>query len=106
MRVRKLADEESSRLILRAGAYVGEVIRRHTPPPRRWHWLDYEQAAKVQPMVASLGMSIGTAAVLWDGDDGVTFPLAKVAKYLVYGQEDSVKIYAQVIVADRPPQAN
>jgi hypothetical protein len=41
---------------------VGEVIRRQTPAPKVWHWLNYEQAAALQPIVASLGTNIGTAA--------------------------------------------
>jgi hypothetical protein len=105
MRTRELSDRDWNSFILRAGAYVGEVIRRHTPAPKSWHWLDYKQAATLQPMVASFGMSIGTAAVLWDGNDGVIFPLAKVGKYIQNGPEDSVKFYAQVIIAGPPAVA-
>src|SRR5262245_45631633 len=75
MRPRELSGDGWTSLILRAGAYVGEVIRRHTVPPRRWNWLAYEQAAALFPTVASERMSIGTAAVLWDRGDAVTFPL-------------------------------
>jgi hypothetical protein len=103
MRTRQLSDRDWNSFILRSGAYVGEVIRRFTPPPKEWHWLAYEEAAALQPFVASLGMSIDTAAVLWDGKDGVIFPLAKVVKYLKNGAEDGVKFYAQVIVA-LPPE--
>jgi hypothetical protein len=105
MRSQELSDSDAARFILRAGAYVGEVIRRNTPAPKNWHWLDYKQAAALHPVVASLGMSIGTAAVLWDGADGVTFPLSKVAKFLQNGAEDSVQFYAQVVIAGPPPAA-
>jgi hypothetical protein len=83
--------------ILRAGAYVGEVIRRSSSTSAPWHWLDYQQAAALRPTVASLGMSIGTAAVLFDGQRFI-FPLAKVNKYLENGSEDSVHFYAQVVL--------
>jgi hypothetical protein len=102
MRTRQMSDRDLNSFILRAGAYVGEVVRRHTPAPRKWSWLDYKQAAAMNPFVASLGMSIGTAAVLWDGKDGFIFPLAKVGKYIQNGAGDSVKFYAQVIVAGPP----
>jgi hypothetical protein len=88
--------------ILRAGAYVGEVIRRNTPPPREWHWLDYKTASARSPYVASLGMSAETAAVLWGGGELFIFPAAKVGKYLQNGPEDSVKFYAEVMIAGPP----
>lgn len=69
MRTRQLSDRDWNVFILRSGAYVGEVIRRFTPSPKQWHWLDYEDAATLQPFVASLGNRIETAAVLWDGPD-------------------------------------
>lgn len=99
MRAREFSGRQWQSFILRAGAYVGEVIRRNTPPPKQWHWLDYKQAAELQPTVTSFGRSIGTAAALWDGKDGIIFPLAKVEKYLQNGPEDSVKFYAQVMIA-------
>lgn len=103
MRSRELSDRDWNSFILRAGAYLGEVIRRHARAPKSWHWLDYEQAAVMQPMVASLEQSIGTSAVLWDGKDEVILPLAKVRKYIQNGPEDSVLFYAQVITAGPPP---
>ena len=95
-------DQERDVFILRCGAYVGEVIRRFTPSPKEWHWLAYKDAAAFHPFVASLGMSVETAAVLWDGNEGVIFPLAKVSKYLANGSEDSVWFYAQVLTAGPP----
>jgi len=106
MRTRQLSDVDWSKFILRSGAYVGEVIRRFTPPPKERHWLAYKDAAALVPFVASLGMSIETAAVLWDGQDGVIFPLAKVGKYLKNGAEDSVKFYAEVLVALPPDKGS
>jgi hypothetical protein len=103
MRTRKLSDRDRFVFILRSGAYVGEIVRRFTPPPKEWHWLGYKQAASIVAFVASLGMSAETSAVLWDGKGGVLFPLAKVSKYLQNGAEDSVLFYAQVLIAGPPP---
>ena len=100
MRGRALEGRDLLRFILRAGAYVGEVIRRHTPPPRQWHWLQFEDAAAIDPRLADLGKGLGTVAVLWDGTDGFTFPVGKVGKFLQNGPEDSVRFFAQVIIAD------
>ena len=38
-------------------------------------------------------------------NNGVTFPLAKVAKYIQNGSEDSVRFYAHVIIAGPPAGA-
>ena len=102
MRNRDLSNDEWNSFILRAGAYVGEVIRRLSAQETEWVWLSHEQAADVSDFVASQEMSIGTAAVLWDGAEGIVFPLGKVAKFIANGREDSVHFYAQVIVAGPP----
>lgn len=101
MRTQQLSANEWNKFILRAGAYVGEVIRRSALAPRPWNWLAFEEAAKVSSLVASLGKRIETVAVLWDGDR-VIFPLAKVAKYIQNGAEDSVHFFAQVMSAGLP----
>src|SRR5687768_1444332 len=64
MRERAMEGEDLLKFVLRAGAYVGEVVRRHTPPPREWHWLDFDDAARLDRRLKSLGKGIGTIAVL------------------------------------------
>jgi hypothetical protein len=100
MRGRALQGQDLFKFVLRAGAYVGEVIRRHAPPQTRWHWLKFEDAVSIDPGLKSFGGGLGTVAVLWDGADWFTFPLNKVGKYLENGPEDSVRMFAQVILAD------
>ena len=69
----------------------------------KWRWIDYEGAKMVNPKAfESFGKSIATAAVLYDGNDGFAFPLAKVEKYLNNGAEDDVYFFAEVIMADKP----
>jgi hypothetical protein len=41
---------------------------------------------------------LGGAAVLWDSGTGLTFPLAKVQKFLDNGREDSVQFFAKVVI--------
>jgi len=94
----QVADQdELMRVVLRVGAYVGEVIRRNAQT--EYHWLDYEVASKQCQVVKEMGMSIGTAAVLWGSADRTCFPLAKVCKFLDNGEQDSVRFLAQVVIA-------
>lgn len=97
MRARGLQGQDMMKLVLRCGAYVGEVIRQHSPGVE-WHWVKYDQAVKLDARLGDLGEGLGTIAVLWDSGDGFCFPLAKVGKYLENGSEDSVKVFAQVII--------
>jgi hypothetical protein len=98
MRKRKLDEngEDYAKLVLRCGAYVGEVILR-TAHRKNFHWLDYKGAVKINKSIADFGESLGSAAVLWDGDGGLWFPLAKVQKFLDNGREDSVRFFAEVV---------
>jgi hypothetical protein len=99
MRRRGLEGAALMKFVLRCGAYVGEVIRRHPPAGKPWHWVTYDDAVRLDPRLESIGKSLGTAAVLWDGRQGFCFPLTKVGKYLENGAEDSVRLFAQAIIA-------
>lgn len=101
--VRKNKDLQKSwnRTVLRAGAYVGEVIRRNDKNAQ-WHWVDHDGAQAINPKYfGALGKSIATAAVLFDGKGGFAFPLEKVEKYLDNGSADSVYFFAQVVMGGR-----
>jgi hypothetical protein len=90
-----------NRVVLRAGAYVGEVIRRNDSK-RRWQWIDFETARSINPkFFGKLDKTIALAAILHDEQAGFSFPLAKVEKYLDNGSEDSVHAFAQVILSRR-----
>ena len=99
MRQRQLVegDEDYGKLVLRCGAYVGEVILRNANR-QTYHWLDYKGALKINKSIADFGESLGSAAVLWDSATGLTFPLAKVQKFLDTGREDSVQFFAKVMI--------
>jgi hypothetical protein len=101
MRQRQLVEgtEEYCKLVLRCGAYVGEVILRNANG-KTYHWLDYKGALKINKMIADFGEDMGSAAVLWNGADGLTFPLAKIQKFLDNGREDSVHFFAKVMIEE------
>jgi hypothetical protein len=100
MRIRGVQGDDLIKFVLRAGAYVGEVIRRCAPSTNHWDWVDYDQAIVIDPRLTTFGKALGSVAMLWDRKLGFTFPLAKVGKYLQNGPEDSVRFYAQVIIAN------
>jgi hypothetical protein len=93
-------DERATAVIcLRAGAYLGEVIRR-SAGPTRWHWIDFENASKLDPTAfAQFGRSISTSAVLYGGDQGFCFPLAKIAKYLDEGSAHDTRFFTEAMLA-------
>lgn len=61
--------------------------------------MDYDEALRLEPSLSAFGKNLGSIALLWDGKTGICSPLAKVGKYLENGSEDSVKFFAQVILA-------
>jgi hypothetical protein len=98
IRSAKGIDSNLNVVVLRAGAYVGEVIRRNSLK-KKWTWLDFETAESVNPKIFhQLGKSVNTAAVLYDGSEFL-FPLGKVGKRIANGSEDSVFFYAKVVLA-------
>ena len=82
-------------VVLRCGAYVGEVIRKNSP--NKWNWVAFGEAAKHSNYVKGLGDSMGTAAILWSDPKNICFPLAKICKFIENGNEESVYFFARVI---------
>lgn len=84
------------RIVLRCGAYVGEVIRKNSP--RRMNWVTFQEASKHSDFVKGLGLSLGTAGILWKESGTMYFPLAKICKFIENGNEDSVYFFARWIL--------
>lgn len=99
MRKQRLPEDgdDYCKLVLRCGAYVGEVILRNSKS-KTYHWLDWKGALRINKEIADFGETLGGAAVLWDSNDGLTFPLGKVQKFLDNGREDSVQFFAKVML--------
>ena len=99
MRQRQLDEDAYVKVVLRCGAYVGEVVLRNANAKgKSYHWLDFKGALKINKSLADFGESLGGAAILWDSASGLSFPLAKVQKFLDNGREDSVQFFAQVMI--------
>ena len=105
IRARKLGERDKAMVVLRCGAYVGEVIRQNSTE-RDFHWLDYDEALRLDSVIGTMGgKSLGLAAILWSGEQRFSFPMAKVMKFLENGREDSVQFFAQVMLSTGSPQS-
>ncbi|MEZ5471642.1 MAG: hypothetical protein R3E90_07665 [Marinicella sp.] len=89
-------NEELVKITLRAGSYIGEVIRKNSET--EYNWLDFKEATKVDSSLKRFGFSLGVAAILWSKPNSFVFPLAKVLKRLENGPEDSVHSLARVAI--------
>lgn len=90
-------EENYNSLVLRIGAYVGEVIKINSK--KDYHWYDFKTAKKLQPSIKDWGEQIGTAAILHSAETGkMTFPINKVCKFIENGFEDSLFSYAKVMI--------
>ena len=93
-------DDELVKITLRAGSYVGEVIRRNSPI--KYNWLEFSEAEKINPQIKEMGFGLGTASILWTEPDDFVFPLAKILKRLENGAEDNVCFFAKVAIDGLP----
>lgn len=89
---------ELMRVALRCGAYVGEVMRRQLPGT--WRWISHDEAAKHSKLIAGFERSIATAGILWKNNEAMSFPLGKVCKFIENGNEDSLHLFAEVLVGN------
>jgi tetratricopeptide (TPR) repeat protein len=92
-----IEQEDYSYLVLRCGAYVGEVIRHHSQTVD-YHWLGYDDVIKISPDVEKFGKNLATAFALYYPPDTVWFPLARIEKMLQEGSESSVAAFADIML--------
>lgn len=102
VRKQKMTRLQLMKVILRTGAYVGEVLRRNDKASK-WIWIDKKRYAQMQPKFAKMfANQIGIQAVLFSEKKGsMTFPLGKVQKYIINGPEDNLQFYVQVMMAKK-----
>lgn len=87
------SEEDMFKIVLRAGSYVGEVLRRSDP--HAGNWVQYDRASDaIDQMTNGLGHHPGTLAVLMSDTAGTIFPLGKVFKFLTEGPGDSTHFFA------------
>ena len=88
-----IPDEEWRVTVLRAGAYVGEVLRRETGG--RWGWIDYNDYMPDHPELAAIirDRTAATCAFLTHPQKGVRLPLNKIARYIEEGPENNTHYF-------------
>lgn len=85
---------------LRCGAYLGEVIRKHSD--KEFHWYDFEQASMLSNFMKEEEMSLGTSAVLVADKNTICFPILKIIKYLENGPGDSTYMFGYFCINSSP----
>jgi hypothetical protein len=91
----KLTEEEIKKIILRTGAYLGEVIRKKDKI--RFIWLSHDEASKLGEALSKYDKDILTVFVLYDSNKKYFwFPLAKSYKFIQYGKAESLWAFAKV----------
>lgn len=98
-RKKELKEQEYDKVILRCGAYCGEVMRR-LPAGKNCQWITEEEATKKDPSIQNFAQPVLTTFILYDYErKSFTFPMAKAAKFLESGPGDSLYFYAKAIIA-------
>jgi hypothetical protein len=92
---KKISEDEWHITVLRAGAYLGEVIR-HAAQPGSFSWVDYNdympKHPELQPLIPE--RTSGTCAFLVGHSGAMSMPLNKIARYIAEGSEHSVHFFA------------
>jgi len=88
--------EQVFRLIVRAGSYVGEVLRHNAPITLSWMRYDRAPAA-IDHVTNGMGEHPAAMGVLIGESDLALLPLGKVFKFLEDGPTESTHYYAQAM---------
>lgn len=100
MRTQRPTQNKKQNIMLRTGAYLGEVLKRHWPVGEV-HWIDYQTANQVSPVLfpPSLANTLDASAALYYEPKGFVLPIAKVGRMLVRAGEPTLLEWAQEALA-------
>jgi hypothetical protein len=101
-----IPEDEWNVTVLRAGAYIGEVLRKASHGA--WAWVDYDDVVPNDPKLQSLipDRLVVTCALLTHPQAGVRFPLNKIARFIADGSENSTHYFIGLDVRQRPARPN
>ena len=79
--------------VVRAGAYVGEVLRRHADGD--WTWIDYNDYMPQHPDLRAIipERTAATCALLHNGQGAMRLPLNKIARYVEEGPDNNTHFF-------------
>lgn len=90
----KVSGQQETNVVLGAGSYLGEVIRRHSAA--HYRWVNYGDYFPANPKLAAMvPRGVGTSAVLVADSGGMTMPLNKIGRYIEEGSSNSTHFYAE-----------
>lgn len=95
----EIEDQQYTNVVLAAGCYVGEVMRRLTG--EKYEWVNYDNYIEANPdMAEMLPEGVATAAVLASPNgEAMRLPLNKIARYIGEGPENSVHYFVAAELA-------
>jgi hypothetical protein len=98
----EMDEDEWKPTVMRAGAYAGEVLRRASG--NAWTWIDYEDYMPSHPDLQNVipHRTAATCAFLHNQQGSMRMPLAKVARYIDEGPENSVQYFVGCDFQPRP----
>jgi hypothetical protein len=93
--------EEWRITLLRAGAYLGEVIR-HAAPDGEFRWVDYDEYMPSHPDLQKMipKRTAATCAFLVRRSGAMSMPLNKIARFIDEGPENNVHFFASCDLKD------
>jgi hypothetical protein len=96
-----ISPEEWHITLLRAGAYVGEVIRQKAPDGE-FDWVDYNDYMADNPDLRKMipERNSATCAFLVRRGGGMSMPLNKIARFIDEGPDNSVHWFATCDLRD------
>jgi hypothetical protein len=92
-----LPPDQILRVIIRCGAYAGEVIRRACPPSS-CNWISYEDAARLDSRFGKRPLGPENFVSLYHTNGTVAWPFGKVWKRLGLGEQESVQAFAELVI--------
>lgn len=94
-KLKDVPDNKMNTLVLRTGAYLGEVIRKNSNH-KKIQWISFEKASSLNSNIQDMGESIGPIGILQEENTlNFFFPLGKVLKYLHFGASEDLKEFAE-----------
>jgi hypothetical protein len=96
-----IQDAEWGITLLRAGAYLGEVIR-HAAPDGEFQWVDYNEYMTSHPELQKVipNRTAATCAFLVRRSGAMSMPLNKIARFIDEGPENNVHFFASCDLKD------
>ncbi len=106
LKLKDVPDNKMNALVLRTGAYLGEVIRKNSTH-KKFQWISFEKASSLNSRIQAMGESISTVAILQEQKtQHFFFPLGKVLKSLHFGTSEHLKAFAENTISQNTKFAN